>query len=378
MIFSATTTGRRLGLGLLLAAVFGLGWTFRGAGSAGTNAAAPDRAATGAAAVVWTCSMHPNVRLPQPGQCPICFMDLIPLEPARGSGLGPRDLAMSAAAAALAEIRTEPVQRMFVTKQLRLVGKIAYDETRIRSITARVPGRLEKLHVDQTGSRVRRGQKLAAIYSPELYAAQAELRAALSGLHAVGGDPAMRPDAEATVAAVRDRLRLWGLDEDQVAALAASGTVAEQLAIRSPLGGVVVRKDAVEGRYVEVGSPLYSVADLSRVWVILAAYETDLAWLRTGQPVVFTLPALAGREFTGEIGFIDPVMDDATRTVEVRIAADNSDGELKPGMLVQAVAEATLDAAGRPLDPQSAADGRSDAQPPLVVPASAPLWTGSR
>jgi len=249
--------------------------------------------------------MHPNVQLPDPGQCPICFMDLIPLVEDSGAGLGPADLAMSANAAALAEIRTEAVQRMFVTKQVRLVGKVATDETRSRSITARVPGRLERLYVDFTGRKVQRGEKLAEIYSPELYAAQVELRAARRGVDAArGGDPPRQRGAEAMLTAVRDRLRLWGLDEDQITALEEADEVADQLTIRAPLGGIVVRKDAVEGSYVQVGSPLYDIADLSRVWVTLQAYESDLVWLRSGQTARFTARALPGREFEGEIIFV--------------------------------------------------------------------------
>jgi len=382
-----SSTSRRIAFVVTLSAVFFLGWALRGGGPIDTAANGHDQVAADSGPTTWACSMHPNIQLPEPGQCPICFMDLIPVAQEQGEGLGPSDLVMSEAAAALAEISTEPVQRMFVTKQVRLVGKVAYDETRTRSITARVPGRLEKLYVDFTGRTVRRGEKLAAIYSPELYAAQAELKTALRGVQAAsGGDPSLRRSAEATLTSVRDRLRLWGLDDDQIAALEKSDTVSDQLTIRAPLGGVVVRKDAVEGRYVKVGSPLYAIADLSQVWVTLAAYESDLVWLRQRQRVAFTAPALPGREFAGEIIFIDQILDDRTRTVEVRIAVDNESGALKPGMLVHAAAEVTLDAAGDPVDKRTVASaGGPDAvcgvetgQPPLVVPASAPLWTGAR
>jgi len=380
-------TSRRVAFVVILLAVFLLGWVLRGGGPTDTAADGQDLAAADNEPTTWTCSMHPNIQLPEPGQCPICFMDLIPVVQQQGEDLGPSDLVMSEAAAALAEIRTEPVQRMFVTKQVRLVGKVAYDETRTRSITARVPGRLEKLYVDFTGRTVRRGEKLAAIYSPELYAAQAELKAALRGVQSTsGGDQSSRRSAEATLTSVRDRLRLWGLDDDQIAALEESDTVSDQLTIRAPLGGVVVRKDAVEGRYVKVGSPLYAIADLSQVWVTLAAYESDLIWLRQRQRVAFTAPALPGHEFAGEIVFIDQILDDRTRTVEVRIAVDNENGALKPGMLVHAAAEVTLDAAGDPMNERTVASagdpdsvrGVEGAQPPLVVPASAPLWTGAR
>jgi Cu(I)/Ag(I) efflux system membrane fusion protein len=186
--------------------------------------------------------------------------------------------------------------------------------------------------------------------------------------------------AEKTLEAVRSRLRLWGLDDDQITELERSASPTEAITIRAPLGGVVVRKDAVEGRYVELGSPLYTIADLSQVWVALAAYESDLVWLRRGQNVTFTAPAQPGSEFTGEILFIDPVLDDRTRTVEVRMAAANPHGILKPGMLVRAQAEVTLDATGAPVPPEihGSSETARGIDPPLVVPASAPLWTGAR
>jgi Cu(I)/Ag(I) efflux system membrane fusion protein len=244
-----------------------------------------------------------------------------------------------------------------------------------------VTGRLERLYVDYTGREVRRGEKLAEIYSPELYAAQIELQAARRAVDTsrANGDP-QQQTAEANLAAVQDRLQLWGLDTEQIAELERASSPAQTVTIRAPLGGIVVRKDAVEGLYVDIGSPLYTIADLSQVWVTLAAYESDLIWLRYGQRVTFTTPARPGREFAGEIAFIDPVLDDRTRTVEIRITARNPEGQLKPGMLVRARVSATLDAAGAPVPKETGLDGLSlgDIQPPLVVPASAPLWTGAR
>jgi len=350
---------RNILFAVALLAAFTFGFMMRGSGDESHDHAAAAPVATEPS--VWTCSMHPQIQLPEFGQCPICFMDLIPLETGTIEGLGPRDLVLSENAAALAEIRTAPVERRFAAREVSLVGKVTADETRQRVITARVPGRIDRLHVDFTGRVVRRGEKLADIYSPELYRARAELLAAQAA--AERGEPG----AEANLRSVRERLRLWDLDPDQVAT--AGG---EQITITAPVAGTVVRKDAIEGVYVTTGEPLFAIADLGRVWVELAAYERDLQWLAAEQTVRFTVTALPGDEFTGTIVFVDPVLDDRTRTVRVRLEADNPDGRLLPGMLARGRVLAELDVHGRPRA------GRDDAEPPLVVPATAPLLTGER
>ena len=343
-------------------AAFALGLLARGGGPAGGTAHdhADHAAEADAGPEVWTCSMHPQIQLPAFGQCPICFMDLIPLEAGGGEGLGPRDLKLSGSAVALAEIATAPVQRRPAEREVALVGKVTVDETRQRVITARVPGRLDHLHVAATGVRVARGEPLADIYSPDLYRARAELLAARRAVER--GDPG----AAANLASAEERLRLWDLDPDRVAA---SG--GDRVPITAPFTGTVVRKGAVEGAYVGTGQALLTIADLDRVWVELEAYERDLAWLSVGQTVAFSAVALPGEEFTGTVALIDPVLDERTRTVRVRVEADNPDGRLRPGMLTRGVVAAALAADGRPLA------GR-DTEAPLLVPATAPLLTGER
>lgn len=347
--------------GLALAAAFLLGYLARGGGGSGEPQAAGEPAAADAAATIWTCSMHPQFQLPMPGECPICFMDLIPLEDDDREGLGPRDLVISESAVALAEIQTAPVERRFAARTVALVGKVVVDETRQRVISARVPGRIERLYVDFTGRTVRRGEKLADIYSPELYRARAELLAAR--------DAASRGEAGAAenLAAVHQRLRLWDLEPDAVAA--ADG---ERITITAPNAGTVVRRDAVEGAYVGTGAPLVAIADLGRVWVDLAAFERDLPWLALGQQAAFTVTSLPGEQFTGEVVFIDPVLDDRTRSVRVRLEADNGDGRLRPGMLARGEVQAELTAEGR------LRRGWAGEEAPLLVPATAPLLTGRR
>lgn len=352
-----------------VALAFGLGYLFRGFDTGSgpqvtmqssqthqTGEAAPPQA--------WTCSMHPQIQLPEFGKCPICFMDLIPVTLGDQDNSAAPVLELSPAAVALADIQTVRISRQHLPVTVRLVGKVDFDETRLRSITARVAGRLDSLRVDFTGTDVRRGQSLAAVYSPELYAAQVELLSALEAARGVerGGGAVLQQTTRATVEAVRKRLRLWGLTPQQISAIEDSGVASEHLDIASPLSGTVVSKPAVEGSYVTEGTEIYAVADLSQVWVNLQAYEKDLVWIRVGQQVAFEVAALPGRTFAGRVAFIDPTLDVQSRTVRVRLDVDNRNRLLKPGMYVSAVISS-------PADMES---------PPLVIPATAPLLTGKR
>ena len=324
-----------------------------------------DHASDAAKAEVWTCSMHPQIQLPKAGKCPICFMDLIPVDSNGDDAAGIRELSVSENAARLMEIETVPVERRSVSSEIRMVGKVAYDETRISYITAWVPGRLDRLFVDYTGVVVNEGDPLVALYSPELLSAQEELLQAIGATRQLDGSDMSiaRVSSEATVDAVRDKLRLWGLSPDQIVKIEERGTAGEHVTIYAPSSGIVVHKNAQEGMYVETGSRIYTIADLSQVWVNLDAYESDLAWLRHGQEVEFTTQAYAGEVFRGTISFIQPVLDEKTRTVTVRVSLSNADGRLKPGMFVRAVVHSTLS---------------SEGELPLVIPATAPLLTGKR
>ncbi len=358
-------------------------------------------------AQIWTCSMHPQIRLPKPGQCPICAMDLIPV-PAKSDDedLGPRQLALSETAQQLAALQVAPVVRRPVQVETRMVGKITYDETRLKYITAWVPGRIDRLYVDYTGVEVRPGDHMVYLYSPELLAAQQELIQALEGAEVLG------PDGRATVSAARDRLELWGLTPDQIAAIEQSRRPSDHLTMYAPVGGTVVAKHVNEGAYVHTGTRIYTVADLDRVWLELAAYESDLPWIHYGQEVRFTTEAHPGETFSGRISFIAPFLDERSRTVAVRVDVDNTRGWLKPGLFVRAVVYAQVTAHGRaavpslagkwisPMHPEIVRDepgacpvcgmdlrpaeslglaGPSEAgREPLVVPAGAVLRTGER
>lgn len=248
-----------------------------------------------------------------------------------------------------------------------MVGKVEYDETRVSYITSWVPGRLERLYVDYTGVAVKQGDPMVGVYSPELVAAQEELIQSIRAADQLQASDveSLKRTAAQTVGAVREKLRLWGLKAEQIAEIEARGTVADNVVIRAPIGGVVVEKNAFEGQYVTTGTRIYTIADLSHIWIKLDAYESDLPWVRPGQHVRFSAEAYPGETFEGRIAFIDPVLGSKTRTAKVRVDLDNPGGKLKPEMFVRGVVEARMGSG-------------SSTEPPLVIPASAPLITGKR
>ena len=355
---------------------------------------------------IWTCSMHPQIRQPKPGKCPICFMDLVPVASSAEEELGPRQLKLTPTAMKLADIRTALVGRQFATTEIRMVGKVVLDETRLGNITARVPGRIDRMYVDYTGIHVRKGDHLVSLYSPELITAQQELLQSLKNYNQFGSGKSM-------AAAAREKLALWGLTKKQINEIEKRGKPTDHLTIYSPMNGIVVQKHAIEGMYVNTGTPFYTIADLSRVWVKLDAYESDLSWIRYGQSVVFESEAYPGEIFKGRIAFIDPVLNEKTRTVKVRVNVPNPQYKLKPEMFVRAVVRSKLSMSGKVIDPELAgkwisplhpeivkdqpgtcdvcgiplvkaedlgftAVSPADQEAPLVVPASAPLITGKR
>ncbi len=406
-------------VGLLIVTVvaFSLGLVFSGGGEApsGPESAEQNRAEKTSKPTIWTCSMHPQIRLPNPGKCPICFMDLIPLESGGGETLDPRQIQMSATAKELAQIETAVVRRGFAEAEVRMVGKIAYDETNVAYITAWVPGRLDRLYADFTGITVKKGDHLVYIYSPELLAAQEELLQAKIAVEALSKTRStiLNNTAVATLDAAREKLRLFGLTEQQIAAVEAEKKPADHLTINAPIGGVVVHKNALEGMYVKTGTRIYTLADLTRLWVVFEAYESDLPWLRYGQHVSFTTPSFPGETFTGIVSFIDPVVDPKKRTVKVRAIVDNNSRRLKPNMFVSAVVQSKLDNNGKvvdedlagkwigPMHPEVVKNGpgtcdicgmalvpaeslgyagepATKENAPLLIPVSAPLVTGKR
>ena len=361
----------------------------------------------------WTCAMHPQIRQPKPGKCPICFMDLIPVATTEGQ-VGAREIVFSEDALKLMEVQTTQVVRKFVEAEIRMVGKVEYDESRVKEIAAWVQGRIDRLYVDFTGTLVRKGDHMVYLYSPQLLSTQAELLQAAKAVQESGGGTTelIRRSSIATLEAAKEKLRLLGLQKEQIEEIEKTGKTTDHLTIYAPIGGIVITKHANAGDYVETGTKIYTIADLSEVWVKLDAYESDMMWIRYGQEVEFTAEAYPGEVFKGTISFIDPVLNPVTRTVKVRVNVANQDGRLKPEMFVRAVVRTKVAASGMAMDEDMAGKwicpmhpsivktgpGKCDicgmdlvtteslgyvtsAEPneaPLVIPASAPLITGTR
>ncbi len=336
----------------------------RRADSAASPGAPAPEPAKQAGPTRWTCSMHPQINLPNPGKCPICFMDLIPLASDGDDEGGPRRLKMSEASMALASIQTTPVERKTVTRVVRMVGKVDYDETRLVDSTAWISGRLDRMYVDYTGVAVRKGDHLFQIYSPQLVVGQDELLLALRAYQQ--STERAREEARKNLTLAEEKLRLWGLLDEQIEEIKRRGKASDHITIYAPAGGVVIRKHCKEGAYVQTGTPVYTIADLKLVWVYLDAYESDLAWLRYGQEVEFTTESYPGVIFTGRIAFIDPVLDEKTRTVKVRVNVPNDDLRLKPGMFVRATVRSRLASEGRVLDAKLAGKLMCPMHPEIV------------
>ncbi|MGF1511630.1 MAG: efflux RND transporter periplasmic adaptor subunit [Myxococcota bacterium] len=317
---------------------------------------------------VWTCSMHPQVRRSGPGDCPVCGMDLVPVSVSDESTLDGEvrptsaTLTLDSRARRLAQIETAVVGQRRSAGRRRLLGRLELDETRLRSVTAWVGGRIERLLVAATGERVRRGQTVAVLYSPEIYAAQRDLRIAVQQLHALGqAEQSAKAAARSAVEASRRRLALLGVPSETIEGMASSEEPATQVAIRSPVAGTVLERLVTEGQYVKAGDPLYRVADLSRLWVQLDAHESEVGQMSLGAEVELRVPAAPKLELAGTVQFVDPTVDSVTRVAQVRIEVRNEGQKLRPGMYVEASVRA---------------DDFDDS--PLTVPESAVIFTGRR
>jgi Cu(I)/Ag(I) efflux system membrane fusion protein len=303
-------------------------------------------------AETWTCSMHPQIRQPEPGDCPICGMDLIPLEDDEGEGLDPNAISMSPTAMQLANIQTAVVGYMNPVKKVRLNGKVQSDERLVYSQSSHIPGRIEELMVNFTGDYVQKGQVIASVYSPDLVTAQEELFEAQK----------IRETQPELFRAAREKLKNWKLTEEQIQQILESGSARETFDIRADVSGYVTEKKVNTGDYVGRGQVIYEIADLLRVWVLFDVYESDMPWVNRGDEVTFTIASMPGEEFEGDISFIDPVINPRTRVAKARVVVSNPGLALKPEMLVSGLVEAEL-------------PNQDDA---VVVPKTAVMWTGER
>lgn len=338
-------------LSLILAGLL-LGWLIfhSGAGSDSGDDLHADEHAEHDSQVEYTCSMHPQVRQEDPGSCPICGMELIPATDADDyQDDDPFLFSMRESHSRWANVRTRKLEPVHAGITMRLTGKIAVNERQERLITASFPGRIEKLYADFTGRYVREGEKLATLYSPELMQAWQELVQAASA----------KESQPRLYRAARERLRLFRLTEDQINRIEQSREVHATTDVYSVQSGYLTRREVSEGDYVNTGQTLFALASLANVWVELDAFESQLQEIRTGQYVRVYLPGRENSSLSGHVEFVDPFIDPATRTARVRLTIPNPDGELRPGMLVNAVI-----------------DGPQHHQ--LVVPETAVLWTGKR
>lgn len=289
---------------------------------------------------IWTCSMHPPVRLPQSGACPICGMKLIPVSQLPNAM---EDLEQRAG------LETEAIQRRELFKEIRTVGKLDYSERQVELITARTAGRIDRVFADFTGLDVKKGDHLVAIYSPELYSTQNEL---LLGLEAREKEKQSssntRSFTESRLESSRTKLRLLGILDEQINEIETTKVITPDLTIYAPLGGTVIEKNIRVGQYVEAGDQLYRIANLDPIWLYLSIYEYDVAWVRFGQSVEVMLEAFPGETFLGTVTFIDPFLDDATRTLRVRVNLKNPDRRLKPQMYATATIRVPLRSDGSP------------------------------
>jgi Cu(I)/Ag(I) efflux system membrane fusion protein len=301
---------------------------------------------------LWTCSMHPQIKLGEPGDCPICGMDLIPASRATTGNSNPMVFEMTPEAVALAQIHTTQIGGDNAAGELFLTGKIQADERENAAITAKFPGRIEKLFVTFTGEQVKAGQKLATIYSPELLTAQRELLEAAKS----------KTTFPQLYEAAREKLHLWKLTESQIAEIEQKGTVTEQFDIVSDQSGVVAQRNISVGDYVDTGAPLFNVVNLNKLWVLLDAYESDLSQLSIGNEIKFTVAGLPDETFSAKISFIDPILNANTRAASIRAEISNSGSKLKPEMFVTAKIQTAKK--------QSSAG--------VTVPRTAVLWSGKR
>ena len=301
---------------------------------------------------IWTCSMHPQIRQNEPGACPICGMDLIPLEDEQNDGIDPNSISMSATAMQLANVQTAVVGAINHVKEVRLNGKIQEDERLLFSQSSHVPGRIENLKVNFTGDYVQKGQVIASVYSPDLVTAQEELFQAQK----------MLDTQPQLFNAAKEKLKTWKLTDSQIEQMLHSGIATATFDIRSDVSGSVIQKMVSVGDYVQRGQSIYEIADLSRVWVLFDVYESDMGWVNKGDKVEYTVASLPGETFTGTISFLDPMINPATRVAKARVATTNNGLKLKPEMFVSGVLQAEL-------------KNMTDA---VVVPKSAVMWTGQR
>lgn len=296
---------------------------------------------------IYYCPMHPSYTSGRPGDCPICNMRLVPMktgEAATASEIeGHANITIGLERRQLIGVRTGLVERKPVQKIIRAVGRVDYDEKRLSSVNLKVGGWVEELFVKSTGEEVHQGDPLFSLYSPDLIEAQRNYLLALQGVPREETRPGESDElAQATLRSARERLVLLDLSEDQIRELESKQEVPRLTTILSRFDGVVTRRNVVQGASVEPGRDLYELADLSTVWLHADVYEYELPLVHVGLQAWLQLASQPGEPLTGHVIFVYPYMNEATRTVRVRVEVPNPEGKLKPGMYATAFVAAEL------------------------------------
>lgn len=322
--------------------------------------------------VLYTCAMHPFIIKDTPGACPICGMQLIKKiadaqtasthsaeQKQRADMVGM--VSLSPTQRVMANVVTSVAMSMPLDKEINAVGIVQYDQSRQAKITSWVAGRLDRLHVNTVGAYVSKARPVAEIYSPDLVSAQQEYLLALKSREQFKNSTiqAISQGGEGLVGSARQRLKLMGVKDEQIAGLEKAGQPNIRLPIYTPLSGVVIEKIVQEGQYVNAGDPLFNIADLSTVWVEVEVYENEFPNIKMGQTVSILSQSYPGKTFRGRVSFIYPFLDPKTRTIKVRVELPNPGLKLKPDMFVNATVKVHL--------------GSS-----IVVPVGAVMDTGKR
>lgn len=305
---------------------------------------------------IYSCSMDPQIRQDHPGTCPICGMELTPVDK-DGNPTGEMDknaVVISEEAMALANIETLVVWKEDGEKEISLFGTVQANQRNQQTQVAYVSGRVEKVFVSAIGDKVVKGQKIAMLYSPELYSAQQELLQA--------NKMENQYQKELLLKATKEKLLLWNITESQINEILNSGKANPYITLYSNTSGTVTEKNISVGDYVQQGTPLLSIADLNSVWVVFDAFEKDMPFIRKGQQITFSSEALAGKKYTGRVSYIEETIDANKRTFGVRVEINNANQTFKPDMYVKGVLISDL----------------KEYKDKIVLPKSAVLWTGKR
>jgi Cu(I)/Ag(I) efflux system membrane fusion protein len=292
----------------------------------------------------WQCPMHPSIVEDRPGDCPVCGMKLVKVEGSTRVSIGEPDapsglsaVTIDVARQQLIGLKVAHAERGPVGGSWRTSGRVAVDETRVHHVNVKFSGFMEHVHANFTGRPVRKGEPLFSIYSPELLVAQQEYVLALDTRETLAKGGAISGDGDALVAAARRKLELWDVPRSEVDRLERTRQPSRTITFFSPASGVLTKKDVVPGMRVSAGEMPFEIVDLSRVWVLADAYETDLRHVKLGMPASLTLKAFPDRAFTGRVAFVDPLLDPRTRTAKIRIEVPNPNGELRPEMFGEVI-----------------------------------------